>query len=186
MQSTDANAPSSSGAVEAPVQTPTLKRSPRALASVIRRAKAVGTAFGYPAPVNPLIPTLEPGSISAAASSADITLSARPRYRMCERSVIVAKRLHRIEHHDGHGPVRPRRFRHGDTPSSAVSGPRRCVALILPLATMASPDQDPGPYRGQPNRRAAPRRPRTVPPTTRRSPVRREISGPRRSRTCVS
>ena len=54
MPSTDANAPSSSGAVEAPVQTPTLKRSPRALASVIREAKAVSTAFGYPAPVNPL------------------------------------------------------------------------------------------------------------------------------------
>ena len=29
--------------------------------------------------------------------------------------------------------------------------PRRCVALILTLATMASPDHDPGPYRGQPN-----------------------------------
>src|ERR1700760_303772 len=99
MPSTDANAPSSSGAVEAPVHTPTLKRSPRALASAIRRAKAVGTAFGYPAPVNPLIPTLEPGSISAAASSADITLSTRPLYRMCERSVI-ARPLRRIEHHD--------------------------------------------------------------------------------------
>src|ERR1700738_434963 len=101
MPSTDANAPSSSGAVEAPVHTPTLKCSPRALASVIRRAKAVGTAFGYPAPVNPLIPTLEPGSISAAASSADITLSTRPVYRMCERSVIVARPLRWIEHHDG-------------------------------------------------------------------------------------
>ena len=39
MPSTDANAPSSSGAVEAPVQTPTLKCSPRALASVIRELR---------------------------------------------------------------------------------------------------------------------------------------------------
>ena len=41
------------------------------------------------------------------------------------------------------GPVRPLRFRHGDT--SVVRGrvPRRCVTRILTLATTASPDQDP-------------------------------------------
>src|SRR6478609_6072250 len=72
-----ASAPSSSGAVEAPVQTPTLNRSPRAVASVIRLTSAPGTTFGYPAPVSPLIPILAPGWISAAASSADITLLSR-------------------------------------------------------------------------------------------------------------
>ena len=57
MPSTAASAPSSSGAVDAPVQTLTAKRSPRAVASVIRRTSAAGTALGWPAPVNPLIPT---------------------------------------------------------------------------------------------------------------------------------
>jgi hypothetical protein len=39
----------------------------------MRRASASGTAFGYPEPVNPLIPIWAPGWISAAASSALIT-----------------------------------------------------------------------------------------------------------------
>ena len=32
-----------------------------------------------------------------------------------------------------------------------LSGPASVRALILTLATMASPDHGPGPYRGQPN-----------------------------------
>ena len=44
--STAANAPSSSGAVEAPVHTLTLNRSPREVASVTRLTSAAGTAFG--------------------------------------------------------------------------------------------------------------------------------------------
>ena len=46
MPSAAASAPSSSGAVEAPVQTLTVKRSPRSAASVIRRDQRGGTAFG--------------------------------------------------------------------------------------------------------------------------------------------
>ena len=38
----------------------------------MRRAKARGTSFGYPDPVNPLIPMVKPFKISAAASS-DVT-----------------------------------------------------------------------------------------------------------------
>jgi len=34
--------------------------SPRAVASVMRLASAEGTAFGYPEPVNPLIPSAFP------------------------------------------------------------------------------------------------------------------------------
>ena len=44
--STAANAPSSSGAVEAPVHTLKANRSPRAAASETRSTNAAGTAFG--------------------------------------------------------------------------------------------------------------------------------------------
>src|ERR1017187_9096066 len=87
--STAASAPSSSGAVDEPVQTLTVKRSPRAAASVTRPASAAGTAFGWPEPVNPLIPTWSPEAMNAAASSAGITLSARASHRMRDRSVIL-------------------------------------------------------------------------------------------------
>ncbi len=43
---TMASAPSSSGPVEAPVNTFTLNFCPRRCASVMRRASAIGTAFG--------------------------------------------------------------------------------------------------------------------------------------------
>src|ERR1035441_6372466 len=86
--STAASAPSSSGAVDEPVQTLTVKRSPREAASVTRRTSAAGTAFGWPEPVNPLIPTWLPGAMNAAASSADITLSATALHRRRDRSVI--------------------------------------------------------------------------------------------------
>jgi hypothetical protein len=72
-----ASAPSSSGAVDAPVHTSTVKWPPRACISAMRRASAPGTAFGYPAPVNPLMPIVDPEVISAAASSADITFLAK-------------------------------------------------------------------------------------------------------------
>src|SRR3954447_16584199 len=78
MPSAAARAPSSSGAVEAPVQTLMRKPAPAALASEILLASASGTSFGYPAPVNPLIPTVAPGRIRAAASSAGTTLRRRP------------------------------------------------------------------------------------------------------------
>ena len=74
MPSTLASAPSSSGAVEAPVHTPIRNSSPRACACSIRRASAIGTAFGYPEPVKPLMPTFAPCGTSAAASSADLIL----------------------------------------------------------------------------------------------------------------
>ena len=38
-------------------------------------ARAAGTAFGYPEPVKPLIPMVAPGSISAAAASAGMSLA---------------------------------------------------------------------------------------------------------------
>jgi len=41
-------------------------------ASSTRRTSAPGTAFGYPAPVKPLIPTLSPGRMNSAASSGDM------------------------------------------------------------------------------------------------------------------
>jgi len=41
-------------------------------------------------------------------------------------------------------PVRHPRFSHRDTSLVRCRVPRRCVARILTLATMASPDQDPG------------------------------------------
>ena len=52
-----ASAPSNSGPVEAPVNTLTWNFCPWMCASAIRRASAIGTAFGYPAPVKPLMPT---------------------------------------------------------------------------------------------------------------------------------
>src|SRR5664279_4653640 len=70
MPSVAASAPSSSGAVDAPVHTLMANSVPAAWAAAIRAASAVGTALGYPAPVNPLMPTWAPGGISAAASSA--------------------------------------------------------------------------------------------------------------------
>jgi hypothetical protein len=41
------------------------------------------------------------------------------------------------------GLIRPLRFSHGDTPSSAGVVPRWCTAVTPTLATMASPDHDP-------------------------------------------
>ena len=55
-----------------PVHTPIRNGSPRACACSIRRASASGTAFGYPDPVKPLMPTFEPWGTRAAASSADM------------------------------------------------------------------------------------------------------------------
>src|ERR1035441_4394259 len=72
-----ASAPSSSGPVEAPVKMFTLNFCPRRWASVILRASAMGTAFGYPDPVKPLIPICDPGWIRAAASSPLITRCAK-------------------------------------------------------------------------------------------------------------
>src|SRR5665811_729401 len=72
-----ASAPSSSGAVEAPVQTPIRNGSPRACTSSIRCASASGTVFGYPDPVKPLMPTFAPCSTKAAASSADMIFERR-------------------------------------------------------------------------------------------------------------
>ena len=95
-----ASAPSSSGAVDEPVQTLTAKRSPRAAASVTRRTSAAGTAFGWPEPVNPLIPTWSPGAMNAAASSADITLSATALHPRRDRSVILTLPP-APEHHNG-------------------------------------------------------------------------------------
>jgi hypothetical protein len=43
----------------------------------MRAASARGTALGYPEPVNPLIPTVMPGKMCAAARSAGITLDAK-------------------------------------------------------------------------------------------------------------
>ena len=63
--STIARAPSSSGAVDAPVQMLIRNFSPRRLASMIRLASASGTAFGYPAPVKPLDPDGDPAGIRA-------------------------------------------------------------------------------------------------------------------------
>jgi len=77
-----ASAPSSSGPVEAPVQTLIRNGSPSAWAAAIRRASAPGTALGCPAPVKPLIPTVSPGPISAAAASAGTTLRASPGWRI--------------------------------------------------------------------------------------------------------
>ena len=60
------------------------------------------------------------------------------------------------------GPVRPLRFRHGDTSLVRCRVPRRCVTRILTLATMASPDQDPADQIDASRTAEAPRRPRTV------------------------
>src|ERR1035441_901730 len=65
-----ASAPSSSGPVEAPVKTLTWNFWPRKLASAMWRASSMGTALGYPDPVNPLMPTWSPEWMRAAASSA--------------------------------------------------------------------------------------------------------------------
>src|SRR3954470_15171100 len=91
--STAARAPSSSGAVDAPVQTLILKRSPELLASVIRFARAAGTSLGYPAPVNPLIPTVAPGLIMAAAASAGTAFRANPAWLMRPLPGMVAHLL---------------------------------------------------------------------------------------------
>ena len=72
--STSASAPSSSGAVEAPVHMPMENSSPRSWASLMRAASAPGTSLGYPAPVKPENPTFIPCLISFAASSAVVTL----------------------------------------------------------------------------------------------------------------
>ena len=49
------------------------------VAADMRLTRAPGTAFGWPAPVNPLIPTRSPGAMSVAASCAVITLDSEPR-----------------------------------------------------------------------------------------------------------
>jgi hypothetical protein len=73
-------APSSSGPVEAPVNTLTWNFSPCRCASAIRRANSIGTALGYPEPVNPLIPTWSPEPIRAAASVAVMIFWARAEF----------------------------------------------------------------------------------------------------------
>src|SRR5215469_2792161 len=91
-----ASAPSSSGPVEAPVNTLTRNFCPRKFASAMRRASSVGTALGYPDPVNPLIPIWSPDSISAAASSALMIFRTSPACqtrapaRLVEVSLLVA------------------------------------------------------------------------------------------------
>jgi hypothetical protein len=50
----------------------------------MRSANAVGTALGYPDPVKPLIPRIDPGWIRAAASSALITSLARVEFKILE------------------------------------------------------------------------------------------------------
>ena len=85
-----ASAPSSSGPVEAPVNTFTLNFSPRRCASAMRRASAIGTAFGYPEPVNPLIPICDPGWIRAAASSPLITRCAKTGFNTLSPAIAMA------------------------------------------------------------------------------------------------
>ncbi len=77
MPSALASAPSSSGAVEAPVIRLIWKGWPWACTASMRRASSTGTALGYPEPVKPLMATVSPGWISAAAASAETTRSRR-------------------------------------------------------------------------------------------------------------
>ena len=120
MPSTAASAPSSSGAVDAPVQT--ANREPvtaRSLASVMRLTSAPGTALGWPAPVNPLIPTFAPGGSARRASSAGHDLACQlPRCDSCTGHPPSLA---------GPGPVTVRPF----VPRSAcASGSRRRPARI--------------------------------------------------------
>src|SRR5512138_2726940 len=73
---------SCSGPVEAPVRTLNRSGLPESFSSSARRASAMGTAFGYPAPVKPDIPIVAPFGISAAAASAVITLDLSPLWRI--------------------------------------------------------------------------------------------------------
>src|SRR5512138_1292860 len=73
---------SSSGPVEAPVSTLTRNGLPLSRSSTARFASAMGTAFGYPAPVKPDMPRTAPFGMRAAAASADITLDLSPLWRI--------------------------------------------------------------------------------------------------------
>ena len=70
MASALASAPSSEGPVEAPVRTPIWNSRPAWCSAMARSAIASGIAFGAPAGVKPLKPTVWPCSIRAAASAA--------------------------------------------------------------------------------------------------------------------
>ena len=72
--STLASAPSNSCDVDARVHVLTVNRLPRCAVSAIRPASAPGTCLGYPALVNPLMPTAAAGI--SPASFADIPLPA--------------------------------------------------------------------------------------------------------------
>src|SRR6266542_2864709 len=91
---------SCSGPVDAPVRTSRRYGLPRSRSSTARFASATGTAFGYPAPVKPLMPTTAPFGISAAAASADITFDFRPLWRIrsdIAMSLLAIVLLHGVE-----------------------------------------------------------------------------------------
>src|SRR3954451_1436884 len=126
MPSAAARAPSSSGAVEAPVHTLIRNRSPAAFDSLIRPASAWGTAFGYPAPVNPLMPTVSPGRMALAASSAGTTLRARSAFPI--RPVLGMTTSSVPRRHDA--PVSPERY---DGRTGFVGRPAgRCTMQATP------------------------------------------------------
>src|SRR3954447_23020094 len=137
MPSAAARAPSSSGAVEAPVQTLMRKPAPDALASEILLARASGTSFGYPAPVNPLIPTVAPGRMRAAASSAGTTFRRRPACWIRPLVVTAPTSLERRRRTDAPAPRRARtvatRIRAGPKPARHCDRGRnfhRCCSAV--------------------------------------------------------